>query len=46
VRFAGAAVDDYGGWAPLRAKARKFDDRAIIFDMPSAVAAVVTLPVA
>jgi hypothetical protein len=46
VRFAGAAVDDYGGWAPLARESAQFDDGAIMLDMPGASAALVTLQVA
>jgi hypothetical protein len=43
VRFGGAAVDDYGGWAPLAHEAAQFDDDAIMLDMPGASAALMTL---
>jgi hypothetical protein len=44
VRFAGAAVDDYGGWAPVARESAQFDDGAIVLDMPGASAALVALP--
>jgi hypothetical protein len=43
VRLAGAAVDDYGGWAPAAGEAAQFDGGAIVLDIPGASAALVTL---
>jgi hypothetical protein len=43
VRFGGAAVDDYGGWLPVARESARFDDSAIVLDMPGASAALVTL---
>jgi hypothetical protein len=43
VRLAGAAVDDYGGWAPAVREAAQFDGGAIVLDLPGASAALVTL---
>jgi hypothetical protein len=44
VRFAGTAVDDYGGWAPTARESAQFEDGAIVLDIPGASAALVTLP--
>ncbi len=46
VRFGGAAVDDYGGWMPVAREGARFEDGAIMLDLPGASAALVTLPVA
>ncbi len=43
VRFGGAAVDDYGGWAPAAREAAQFDGGAVVLDIPGASAALVTL---
>jgi hypothetical protein len=43
VQFGGATVDDYGGWTPMANESAQFDDGAIVLDMPSAGAALVTL---
>lgn len=43
VRFAGAAVDDYGRWAPTAYEGVQFDDGAVVLDVPGASAALVTL---
>ena len=45
VRLGGAAVDDYGGWAPATREGAQFDDGAIVLDIPGASAALVTLQV-
>src|SRR6266481_2180851 len=45
VRFGGAAVDDYGGWAPAAREAAQFDGGAVVLDIPGASAALVTLQV-
>jgi hypothetical protein len=45
VRFGGAAVDDYGGWAPAAREDAQFDGGTIVLDMPGASAALVTLQV-
>ena len=46
VRFGGAAVDDYGGWAPAAREDAQFDSGAIVLDVPGASAALVTLQTA
>jgi hypothetical protein len=46
VRFGGAAVDDYGGWAPVAREGAQFADGAIGLEMPGASAALVTLQMA
>jgi hypothetical protein len=46
VQFGGAAVDDYGGWAPAAREAAQFDGGVAVLDMPGASAALVTLQVA
>jgi hypothetical protein len=46
VRFGGAAVDDYGGWAAVAREIARFDDGAVVLDIPGASAALVTLPAA
>jgi hypothetical protein len=43
IRFGGATVDDYGGWMPVAREGAQFDDGVIVFDMPGASAALVTL---
>ncbi|SRR5579871_134709 len=43
VQLAGAAVDDYGGWAPAAQDIARFDGSAIMLDVPAASAALVTL---
>ena len=43
VRFGGAAVDDYGGWAPIAREGAQFDGDAIVLDLLGASAALVTL---
>lgn len=43
VRFGGAAVDDYGGWAPVTREGVQFGSGAIVLDVPGASAALVTL---
>src|SRR6266436_3701314 len=45
VRLGGAAVDDYGGWAPAAHEGAQFDGGAIVLDIPGASAALVTLQV-
>ena len=43
VRFGGAAVDDYGGWAPATREDAQFDGGAVVLDVPGASGALVTL---
>jgi len=43
VQFGGAAVDDYGGWAPGAREGAQVDGGAIMLDVPGASAALVTL---
>jgi len=45
VQFGGAAVDGYGGWAPVARERARFDGGAIALDMPGAGAALLTLQV-
>jgi hypothetical protein len=43
VQFGGAAVDDYGGWAPLIREHAQSDAGAIVLDLPAASAALIAL---
>jgi hypothetical protein len=43
VRFGGAVMDEYGGWAPVAREGVQFDGGAIVLDMPGASAALITL---
>jgi hypothetical protein len=46
VQFGGAAVDDYGGWAPAAHEDAQLDGGAVVLDVPGASGALVTLQVA
>jgi hypothetical protein len=43
VRFGGATVDDYGGWAPATREDAQLDGDAVALDVPGASGALVTL---
>jgi hypothetical protein len=44
VTFGGAAVDDYGGFAPAAREPVQFDGGAVVLEVPGASAALATLP--